>query len=233
MNWYQSILWKNNSVMPLPNSTVHGISYKSYVIYKNVCPEGWGGYFHMYAYWVCAARERSTPIFSPEFLFWSISFSKISPNPFRFITILLFLVDFAVPERIFLFSVPEHHHFTFFWRIFRLGDRHFPNAKRLAAGQSASAGRVPESSIFTLKTALARSGAPQNGSNSFRRPSFSRTWGGGISSSDLSVFFTDICYKLLKSLHPIGWEQICQWKTLTKCLIKCSPGACFGAFAHV
>ena len=47
---------------------------------------------------------------------------------------------------------------------------------------------------------------------------------GGISSSVLSVFFTDNCYKLLKSLHLIGWEQICQWKTLTKCLMKCPPG---------
>ena len=37
---------------------------------------------------------------------------------------------------------------------------------------------------------------------------------GGISSSVLSVFFTDKFYKLLKSLHLIGWEQICQWKTL-------------------
>ena len=46
---------------------------------------------------------------------------------------------------------------------------------------------------------------------------------GGISSSVLSVFFTDKFYKLLKSLHLIGWEQICQWKTLTKCLMKCPP----------
>ena len=46
---------------------------------------------------------------------------------------------------------------------------------------------------------------------------------GGISSSVLSVFFTDNCYKLLKSLHLIGWEQICQWKTLTKRLMKCPP----------
>ena len=46
------------------------------------------------------------------------------------------------------------------------------------------------------------------------------TWG-GISSSILSVIFTDKFYKLLKSLHLIGWEQICQWKTLTKCLMKC------------
>ena len=49
---------------------------------------GGGGYFHMYAYWVCAARE--TPIFSPEFPFRSISFSQITNK-----------------------SVPEHHHFTF------------------------------------------------------------------------------------------------------------------------
>ena len=46
---------------------------------------------------------------------------------------------------------------------------------------------------------------------------------GGISSSVLSVFFTDNCYKLLKSLHLIGWVQICQWKTLTKRLMKCPP----------
>ena len=116
----------------------------------------------MYAYWVCAARE--TPIFSPEFLFRSISFSQISPK-----------------------SVPEHHHFTFLADfavpetvIFRT--QSVRQRRGLAAGQSASARRVlaiPESSIFTLKTALARSGAPhfyaQNGSNSFRRPSFSRT----------------------------------------------------------
>ena len=55
-------------------------------------PRGGGGYFHMYAYWVCTARE--TPIFSLEFPFRSISFSQISPK-----------------------SVPEHHHFTFFGRI--------------------------------------------------------------------------------------------------------------------
>ena len=47
---------------------------------------------------------------------------------------------------------------------------------------------------------------------------------GGISSSVLSVFFTNNCYKLLKSLHLIGWEQICQWKTLTKRMMKCPPG---------
>ena len=46
---------------------------------------------------------------------------------------------------------------------------------------------------------------------------------GGISSSVLSVFFTDKFYKLLKSLLLIGWEQNCQWKTLTKCLMKCPP----------
>ena len=49
-----------------------------------------------------------------------------------------------------------------------------------------------------------------------------QSWG-GISSSVLSVFFNDKFYKLLKSLHLIGWEQICQWKTLTKCLMKCPP----------
>ena len=50
------------------------------------------------AYWVCAARE--TPIFSHEFPFRSISFHKLPKNPFRSITILHFLADFAVPETI-------------------------------------------------------------------------------------------------------------------------------------
>ena len=27
-------------------------------------------------------------------------------------------------------------------------------------------------------------------------------------------------------MHLIGWEQICQWKSLTKCLMKCPPGRC-------
>ena len=47
--------------------------------------------------------------------------------------------------------------------------------------------------------------------------------GGHFIKRFVSVF-TDNCYKLLKSLHLIGWEQICQWKTLTKCLMKCPPG---------
>ena len=46
------------------------------------------GYFRMYAYWVCAARE--TLIFSPKFPFRSI-FSQMTKK-----------------------SGPEHHHFTFF-----------------------------------------------------------------------------------------------------------------------
>ena len=43
----------------------------------------------MYAYWVCVALE--TPIFSPKFPIWSISFSQMTQ-----------------------YSAPEHHHFTFF-----------------------------------------------------------------------------------------------------------------------
>ena len=59
-------------------------------------------------------------------------------------------------------------------------------------------------------------------SRSYSASSWLISW--GISSSILSVFFTDNCYKLLKSLHLIGWEQICQWKTLTKRLMKCPSG---------
>ena len=37
-----------------------------------------------------------------------------------------------------------------------------------------------------------------------------------------SMIFTDKCYKLLKSLHLIGWKQICEWKSLSRQLMKCS-----------
>ena len=65
-----------------------------------VVSSGGGGYFHMYAQWVCAARE--TPIFIPEFPFRSISLSQIT-------------------------KIPEHHHFTFFGGFCRSGGHHFQN----------------------------------------------------------------------------------------------------------
>ena len=126
-----------------------------------VVPRG-GGYFHMYAYWVCAARE--TPIFSPEFPFRSIS--QISKKK----------------------SVPEHHHFTFLGGFCRSGDHHFQNffnfnpfiashggsARTQRRGLARRVLAIPESPIFTLKriklvpeppifklkTAQARSGDP-------------------------------------------------------------------------
>ena len=107
-----------------------------------------GGYFHMYAYWVSATRE--TPIFSPEFPFRSISFSRITKK-----------------------SVPEHHHFTFFG-----GDHNFQNffnfnpfiashgrRRGLAAGQSASQTHPGSSGESHFHT--------QNGSSSLRSPAFS------------------------------------------------------------
>ena len=51
---------------------------------------------------------------------------------------------------------------------------------------------------------------------------------GAFHQAFCKCFFTDNCYKLLKSLHLIGWEQICQWKTLTKRLMKCLPGLSIG-----
>ena len=131
---------------------------------------------------MCSARE--TPIFSPEFPFRSISFSQITPN-----------------------SVPEHHHFTFFGGFCRSGDHHFqnffnfnpfiashgqlrPNAKRSAAPRVS--GRSGDIRIFTLKTDQARSGAPhfhaQNGSSSFRSPTFSLSTGSSFRSP--CPFFT-------------------------------------------
>lgn len=46
---------------------------------------------------------------------------------------------------------------------------------------------------------------------------------GSVSWRVLSVIFSDNCYKLLKSMHLIGWEQLCQWKSLTRLFMKCSP----------
>ena len=102
---------------------------------------GGGGYFHMYAYWVCTARE--TPIFSPEFTFRSISFSQITKK-----------------------SVPEHHHFTFFGGFCRSRDHHFQNffnfnpfiashgrlSPNANVRQRRGLAAIPEIRIFTLKT---------------------------------------------------------------------------------
>ena len=117
---------------------------------------GGGWYFHMYAYWVCAARE--TPIFSPEFPFRSISFSQITKkNPFRSITILHFLADIAVPEtimfKISLISSPPTAG-TARTQSVRL-------RRGLAAGQTRP-GSSGDSHFHA-----------QNGSSSFRSPAFS------------------------------------------------------------
>ena len=45
-----------------------------------------------------------------------------------------------------------------------------------------------------------------------------------LATGPWGAFHLAFCHKLLKSLHLIGWEQICQWKTLTKRLMKCPPG---------
>ena len=76
-----------------------------------------GGYFHMYAYWVCAVRE--TPIFSAKFLFRSIyHFHKWQKNPVPSITILHF---FAVPE-------------TIIFKISLISTRSLPPTGRLSPG---------------------------------------------------------------------------------------------------
>ena len=47
---------------------------------------------------------------------------------------------------------------------------------------------------------------------------------GTVSWNLLSVIFTSKCYKLLKSFHSIGWEQICRWRWPTRRYMKRSPG---------
>ena len=118
---------------------------------------GGGGYFHMYAYWVCAARE--TPIFSPKFPIRSISFSQMPPK-----------------------FGPEHHHFIFFaipetiiFRISLISTHSWPptagSALRrhpgLAAGQSASQMRPGSSGDLHFHA--------QPGSISVRNPAFPRS----------------------------------------------------------
>ena len=119
---------------------------------------------------------------SPEFPFRSISFPQITnKNPFRSITILHFLADFAVPE-------------TIIFKISLISTRSSPPTAGSARTQSVRQRRgvlaVPEIRIFTLKTAQALSGAPhfqaQNGSSSFRSPAFSRSTGSSFRSPAFS-----------------------------------------------
>ena len=136
-------------------------------------------------------------------------FHKLPKNPFRSITILHFLPDFAVPETIIfkislistrsspptaaaqrvrqrrgLAAVPEI-------RIFKrsAAQRVSGRSRRFAFSsvrQRRGLAAVPEPRIFTLKTAQARSGAlhfrAQNGLSSFRRPPFSRSTGSSFRS---------------------------------------------------
>ena len=104
---------------------------------------------------MCRAKD---PHFQPEFPFRAYHFHKLPKNPFRSITILYVLADFAVPE-------------TIIFKMTLISTRSSPPT----AGSAAAAWR-PEIRIFTLKTDQARSGAPhfqaQNGSSSFRSPAF-------------------------------------------------------------
>ena len=65
-------------------------------------PRGGGGYSINYVWILGYGAARETHIFSPDFPFWSKLFSQnnYQKNPFRSITNLHFLADFAVPETI-------------------------------------------------------------------------------------------------------------------------------------
>ena len=138
--------------------------YLRFFSHMNARPPGGGGggYLHIYAYWVCAARE--TPIFSPKFPFRSISFSQI-----------------------FKYSAPQPHHFTVFGRS---GDHDFRHFAAHTQPSSASSLRSPALSrpshssslrrgaFFTLPRRSGDSGRPEcqpDASYSpFRRPAFTR-----------------------------------------------------------
>ena len=112
------------------NYTHHNSHLKCYGRYYTPPPPGGGGYFHMYAYWVCAAKE--TLISAPNF----------QKNPFRNITIFHFLADFAVPE-------------TIIFKISLISTRSSP----LTAGSARTQRRVlavSESPIFSAAVQPAR-----------------------------------------------------------------------------
>ena len=127
--WYPAFLWTKYLIY---FSATHSFVYS----YRG----GGGTSICMHIGYV--PRERP-PIFSPEFLFRSISFSQI--------TILHFLADFAVPE-------------TIIFKISLSSTRSSPPTAGSARTQSVRQRRglatVPEIRIFRLKTAQARSGAP-------------------------------------------------------------------------
>ena len=136
----------------------------------------------MYAYWPWVYLPRERPPFSAlNFRSGAYHFHKLPKNPFRSITILHFLADFAVPE-------------TIIFKISLISTRSSPPMAGAARTlwQRRGLAAVPEIRIFTLKTAQARSGAPhfqaQNGSSSFRSPTFSRSTGSSLRSP--CQFFT-------------------------------------------
>ena len=114
-------------------------------------------------------RERP-PFSALNFRSGAYHFHKLPKNPFRSITILHFLADFAVPE-------------TIIFKISLISTRSSPltvgSARTQSVRQRRGLAAVPEIRIFTLKTDQARSGAThfhaQNGSSSFRSPTFSRS----------------------------------------------------------
>ena len=121
---------------------------------------GGGGVTSMYAYWVYAANE--TPIFS--FRSGAYHFHKLPKNPFRSITILHFLAEFAIPETIFKISLISTHSSP------PTAAAHSRSAAPRVSGRSGAlhfhaqngSSSVPEPRIFKLKTTRARSGTLAN-----------------------------------------------------------------------
>ena len=135
-------------------------------------PGGGGGTSIMYMHIGYVPRERP-PFSALNFRSGAYHFHKLPPkNPFRSITILHFLADFAVQEII-------------IFKISSISTRSSPptagSARTRRVRQRRGWAGVPEIRIFTLKTDQARSGAShfhaQNGSSSFRNPTISRSTG--------------------------------------------------------
>ena len=146
--------------------------------------------------------QERPPFSALNFRSGAYNFHKFPKNPFRSISF----------SQISKKSVPEHHHFTFFWRIFAVPEtiifkislistRSSPAMAGSARTQRCGLARrvlaVPESPIFTLKRIKLVPDPPppppphfhaQNGSSSFRRPPFPRSTGSSFRSP--CQFFT-------------------------------------------
>ena len=122
---------------------------------------GGGGYFQLCMHIGYVPYERP-PISALNFRSGAYHFHKLPKNPFRSITILHFLADFAIPE-------------TIIFKISLISTRSSPPTAGSARTPPRVSGRFGDSHFHA-----------QNGSSSFRSPAFSRSTGSSFRSPAFS-----------------------------------------------